>query len=112
MSDVSYFSERYEVKPADPAGYWLIPQKSSDPNEWALMELPNPVDVITRQQIELEAWRSGRLWRYHQQLRQGESALMFHINGSIHNTIEAAVDALEAEEKAMAAHAAEDSGRL
>ena len=53
----TYFSEWFKVEPADPAGYWLIPQKSSDPNEWALMELPNPVDEIARLAAENRALR-------------------------------------------------------
>ena len=54
MDDVPYFSTWFEVAPADPSGYWLIPQKSSDPKEWAAMELPNPVDEIDTLRARLD----------------------------------------------------------
>ena len=44
---------RYEVTTADPGGYWLIPHGSSNPDEWAFMELPNPVEELARLTAEL-----------------------------------------------------------
>ena len=55
MDSVTYFNEWFSVSPADPGGFWLIPDKSSDPAEWAIMDLPDPVAEITTLRAKLAA---------------------------------------------------------